>query len=76
MNLFCINCFLLQIIELTFDRFIVDFDFDIRLLREAPDIIDKFEILLVLDIEELGYREVGPISAIVDKLIRELERGV
>ena len=65
-----------QIIELTFERFIVDFDFDIRLLREAPDIIDKFEILLVLDIDELGYREVGPISAIVDKLIRELDRGV
>ena len=76
MNLFCINCFLLHIIQLTFDRFIVDFDFDIRLLREAPDIIDKFEILLVLDIEELGYREVGPISAMVDKLIREFDRGV
>ena len=33
-------------------------------------------MLLVFDIDELGYREVGPISAIVDRLIREFDRGV
>ena len=43
---------------LTFDKFIVDFDFDIDLL-DAREMSDKFEMLFVFDIVDCDELAAG-----------------